>query len=198
VITYEHIEWCDIWVTGAPDNTLPRVLLVGDSIARSYFAKVEEELKGAFRCARLTTSRCVSDPAIDKELALVLDDYRFAVVHLNNGLHGWDYDEASYAEGLGRTLDFIIARSPQSRLICATTTAMRRKDDLTVFDAKTDRVRERNRMMRDLARERKLSINDLYGSTHDRPDLSSADGVHFNPEGQAFLGTQVSRAVQAV
>ena len=50
----EAIEWRDIWVTGANDDSRPRLLLVGDSITRSCFAQVEMELKGIFFCARLT------------------------------------------------------------------------------------------------------------------------------------------------
>ncbi len=44
----ERIEWIDIWVTDADKNELPRVLLVGDSIARGYFSDgVSERLKPA-------------------------------------------------------------------------------------------------------------------------------------------------------
>ena len=64
MIHREHIEWHDIWVTGADDDTMPRALFVGDSIARSYFPHVEEELRGIFLCARMTTSTCVADKAV--------------------------------------------------------------------------------------------------------------------------------------
>ena len=35
----ESIEWCDIWITHANETNLPRVLLIGDSIARDYFTR---------------------------------------------------------------------------------------------------------------------------------------------------------------
>ncbi len=194
-IRREYIEWRDIWVTGAPDESLPRLLLVGDSIARSYFSPVEAELKGRFLCARLTTSTCVCDPAFKKELALLLDDYRFAVIHFNNGLHGWEYDEADYASGLRHVLDFIRKRSPQSRLIWASSTPVRQGNDLNVLDPRTDRVRERNRLARAIAARRKLPINDLFGCVIDHPDYFSGDGVHFNANGQNVLGKEVVRTV---
>lgn len=191
----EYIEWRDMWVTGANDDAMPRALFVGDSIARSYFAQVEAELKGVFLCARMTTSTCVADKVMEKELALLLDDYRFAVIHFNNGLHGWGYDETSYAKGLNRVWAFIAERCPRSRLIWASTTPVRRRDDLRAFAPETERVRERNRLARDIADTRKMPINDLFGCVVDHPEYFSEDGVHFNPEGQSVLGKQVARMV---
>lgn len=195
MIHREYIEWRDMWVTGADDDKQLKLLLVGDSIVRSYFAPVETGLKGKFLCSRMTTSTCVCDRAIEKELALLLDDYSFDVIHFNNGLHGWDYDEASYSTGLSRTLDFIMIRSPKSRLICASTTPVRRTDNLGEFDPKTDRVRERNRMLRVLATQRHLPVNDLFASVADHPEYFSEDGVHLNSNGQNILGQQVIQSV---
>jgi hypothetical protein len=39
----ESIEWCDIWISHASETNLPRVLLIGDSIARAYFPEVEKK-----------------------------------------------------------------------------------------------------------------------------------------------------------
>ncbi|MDZ4197745.1 MAG: SGNH/GDSL hydrolase family protein, partial [Kiritimatiellia bacterium] len=141
----ERIEWCDLWVTGANETALPRLLLVGDSITRSYFSQVEEDLQGVFLCARLATSICVSDRSMERELALLLDRYSFDVIHFNNGLHGWEYCEASYAKGLARRLDFITRRSPRSQRLWAHSTPIRQKENLAKFDPRNDRVRERNR-----------------------------------------------------
>ena len=192
----EPIEWRDIWVTGAQDDSLPRLLLVGDSIARSYFVPVETALKGIFLCARLTTSTCVCDRAIEKELALLLDDYRFAVIHVNNGLHGLGYDEASYAKGLRRVLDFITKHSPHSKLIWANSTPQYRGGDYpNELDPRTERIRERNRMARDIVIKRNLPINDLFGRVVDHPGYFSEDGTHFTPNGQSILGKQVAQIV---
>lgn len=195
MIPRENIEWRDIWVTGANDDMMPRALFVGDSIARSYFGHVEAELEGAFLCARMTTSTCAADRGMEKELELLLDDYSFAVIHFNNGLHGWGYDETSYAKGLNRVWSFIAERCPRSRLIWANTTPMRRKEDLSAFSPETDRVRERNRLARDIAVNRQVPINDLFGCVVDHPEYFWEDGVHFNQEGQSILGKQVARMV---
>ena len=103
----ERIEWADIWVTDADKNDLPRVLLVGDSTTRGYFADVEKRLAGKAYCARLMTSKCVSDPSFADEVQLLLKHYKFAVIHFNNGLHGWGYTEPQDRDGLVKTLDTV-------------------------------------------------------------------------------------------
>ncbi len=53
----------------------------GGTLARS-----RSILAGKAYCARLTTSKCVSDPFFPDEVQLLLKQYRFAVIHFNNGL----------------------------------------------------------------------------------------------------------------
>lgn len=60
----ERIEWVEIGVTDADKDDLPRVLFVGDSITIGYFGGVEKQLAGKAYCARLTTSKRVSDPTL--------------------------------------------------------------------------------------------------------------------------------------
>lgn len=194
---HERIEWRDIWIMGADDDTTPRVLLVGDSIARSYYDHVDAALKGRFLCARLTNSTSVCDPAMEKELALLLDDYHFAVIHFNNGLHGFGYDEGTYAAGLARVMDFILRCSPHSKLIWASSTPFLRTDGSGAPDPRTERVRERNRRAAEIAAARNLPVNDLFAAVIDRPELFTADGVHLNDEGRGVLGKQVVEAILA-
>src|SRR5436190_23970871 len=81
----EAIEWCDIWISHANETNRPRVLLIGDSITRDYYPEVEKKLAGKAFVARLATSRFLADPVLLKEIALVLDQMRFDVIHFNNG-----------------------------------------------------------------------------------------------------------------
>lgn len=112
-------------MTGADRSDLPRLLLVGDSIARSYFGTVEQTFEGRYQCARLCTSTCVCDESFNRELSLLLDEYPFAVLHFNNGLHGGGYDLATYRAGLERTWDFIATHAPGARCIWADSTPVR-------------------------------------------------------------------------
>src|SRR5438552_11883341 len=85
----ESIEWCDIWISHANETNLPRVLLIGDSIARDYYPEVEKTLAGKAFVARLATSRFVADAVLMKEIEVVLGGMKFDVVQFNNGMHGW-------------------------------------------------------------------------------------------------------------
>ncbi len=191
----ERIEWADIWVTDADKDDLPRVLLIGDSIARGYFEEVEKSLAGKAYCARLTTSKCVSDPSFPDEVQLLLKQYRFAVVHFNNGLHGWGYTEDQYRDGLLRLLETFQKNAGDAQLIWATTTPMRDRDDLSKVTDQTDRVKERNRIAAAIMQERRIPANDLYGLVEQHPDWHSGDGVHFNDKGKTAQGAAVAESV---
>ena len=55
----EKIEWCEMRWFNADDDSLPRVLLIGDSIVIGYSGKVQELLAGIANVARLATSKCI-------------------------------------------------------------------------------------------------------------------------------------------
>ena len=74
----EAIEWCDIWISHANETNLPRVLLIGDSIARDYYPEVEKRFAGKAFVARLATSRFVADPVLLREIELVLSQERYS------------------------------------------------------------------------------------------------------------------------
>jgi hypothetical protein len=191
----ERIEWADIWVTDANKNDLPRVLLVGDSITRGYFADVEKRLAGNAYCARLTTSKCVSDPSFTDEVQLLLKHYKFAVIHFNNGLHGWGYSEVQYRDGLMKTMDVIRKQAGDAKLIWATTTQVRERSDLKKFGERTERVKVRNQMAAKIMKERDIPTNDLFGLVVEHSDWHSSDGVHFNGKGKEAQAKQVAETV---
>ena len=191
----ERIEWADIWVTDADKDDLPRVLLVGDSITRGYFAEVEKHLSGKAYCARLTTSKCVSDPSFVDEVQLLLKHYRFSVIHFNNGLHGFGYTEEQYREGLVKTVDAIEKQAEKAKLIWATSTPVRQGNDLKKFGERTERVRVRNKFAAEIMKERGIPTNDLFGLVENKPDWYSGDGTHFNAQGKEAQAKQAAESV---
>src|SRR5436190_5572477 len=138
----ESIEWCDIWVSHANETNLPRILLIGDSIARDYYPEVEKRLAGKAFVARLATSRFVADPVLLKEIELVLNDAKFDVIQFNNGMHGWQHSEAEYRKAFPKFIKTIRAHAPKARLIWATTTPLRNGKDVT-YDTKAEYSDER-------------------------------------------------------
>jgi hypothetical protein len=191
----ERIEWADIWVADADKDDLPRVLLIGDSIARGYFGEVEKQLVGKAYCARLTTSKCVSASFFTDEVELLLRQYRFAVIHFNNGLHGWGYSEEQYRDGLLRLMHTFEENAAGARLIWATTTPIRNRDDLQQINQRTERVKARNQIAAQIMKERSVPTDDLYGLVEARPEFFSSDGVHYNGRGRAAQAKQVAESI---
>ena len=191
----ERIEWADIWVTDADKDDLPRVLLIGDSITRGYFGDVEKRLAGKAYCARLTTSKCVSDPSFSDEVQLLLKHYKFATIHFNNGLHGWGYNEDQYRDGLLKFLATVKEYAGDAKLIWATTTPVRERSDLQQLGEKTERVKARNKIAAEIMKEHDIPTNDLFGLVDEHPDWHSTDGVHFNAKGKEAQAKQVAENV---
>ena len=192
----ERIEWNDVWITNADKPDLPRVLLIGDSITRGYFSEVEKRMEGKAYCARLTTSKCVSDPFFADEVALVLEQYPVAVIHFNNGLHGWGYTEEQYRHGLLRLMETFQTHAGDTKLIWATTTPVRERDNLQQISERTERVIARNQIAAAIMKEHDIPTNDLYGLVVQHPDWQSGDGVHFNGKGKEAQGAAVAESVQ--
>jgi lysophospholipase L1-like esterase len=191
----EKIEWT--WTDRAekPDAALPNVLLVGDSITRGYFPAVSEQLKGVANIYLFATST-----ADDTRLPAQLHDYfsmmgvKFAVVHFNNGMHGWGYTEAEYAAGLLPMINALHAGAPTAKLIWTSTTPVRK--DSATGGATNARIDERNRLAAAIVARQKLPIDDQHALMLPHADLHS-DDVHFKEEGSAMQAAQVAAAVRA-
>jgi len=194
----ERIEWCDVWVEDAHKPRTPRVLLVGDSIVRGYYAGVAERLRGDAWLARFTTSAFVGDPIFLQQLDWLLGAYSFDVIHFNNGLHGSGYTEEEYAAGLSAVLDHIARRQPEAKLVLVTSTPRRDPKDLARTTEANARVEVRNRILREHAEARRLPVNDQYGLVIDHPAYHSKDGTHFAPGGKEKQAEQVAASVRSV
>ena len=195
-IRREPVEWSDVWVAGGDRSDLPRVLLVGDSIVKGYYSVVEQELKGRALVARFATSKSICDPSFMSELNAVLGQYRFDVIHFNNGLHGWGYSEAQYAGACRNVLARL--RDSGSAVIVGLSTPVRMASDLAKVDPVTERVNGRNLLLLHEAQQGAMPVDDLFALVISNKAVYSADGVHFNTQGQELLGRQVAAAADAM
>lgn len=59
----EHCEWCNLWWEQANNETLPRVLFIGDSITAGYRPLVQQALQGSACIDMCASSRAIDDPA---------------------------------------------------------------------------------------------------------------------------------------
>ena len=194
----ESIEWCDIWISHANETNLPRVLLIGDSITRGYYSEVEKRLAGKAFVARLTTSAFLTDPMLNQQLALVLDNTKFDVIHFNNGMHGWQHSEEEYRKAFPGFLATIQKHAPGAKLIWAATTPLKVPPNSPASNptqASNERVAVRNAIALEFANMEKIPVNDLNTLVKGHPEYHS-DNVHFNREGIAVQAEQVAAQIE--
>ncbi len=196
--SHESIEWCDIWISHANETNLPRVLLIGDSITRAYYPGVEKHLSEKAYVARLATSRFVSDPVLLQEIALVLDNTKFDIIHFNNGMHGWQHSEKEYEQALPKLLETIQKCSPNAKLIWANTTPLKVSPPLPAdnqIQATDERIAARNAIASKLMQAKGISVEDLNAPMLGHPEFHS-DNVHFNDQGIAIQAAQVAASIE--
>ncbi len=195
-VTRENIEWLDVWLPDTNVHDLPRVLLIGDSITRGYGKQVEALLHGKAYVGRLATSKSLSDPALLDQVALIVQEQRFEIIHCNNGMHGEGYSEEEYAAALPQLVATLRRYAPDAKLILATTTDVRRRGNLQEVDGKTARIVQRNRSVAALAAREHIPVDDLFPLVQDHPEYHAADGVHFNEQGYQVLAAQVAASIE--
>jgi hypothetical protein len=189
----EKTEWTWADRPVKPDSALPNVLLAGDSIARAFFPAVSTLLAGKANVYLFATSASAGDPRLLKQL----DDYfaveplKFSVIHFNNGMHGWGYSEAAYAEALPAMVRLLQRDSPGSKLIWASTTPVHKKLE---SGASNERLEARNAVALAVMKTFSIPVDDQYLLMAAHDDLH-ADDVHYKPEGCRIEGEQVVRMV---
>ena len=189
----ERIEWCDIWVVSANKSDKPRILLVGDSITKGYFSSVEKQLGGVAYCAKLATSACISDPAFHQQLELMLNQYTYDVIHLNNGLHGFEYGDEAYESGYRKALETMKQLAPSAKVVLVLSTPLQSTSNKAHLTPTVDR---RNQIVGALAKEYGLGIDNLYSISKGHPEFYK-DPYHYKPEAIELQGEQVASVLKA-
>jgi lysophospholipase L1-like esterase len=195
---HESIEWCDIWISHADETNLPRVLLIGDSITRAYYPDVEKNLDGKAYVGRLSSSAFISDPALLKQIEMVLSQYKFDVIHFNNGMHGWQHSEAEYAHAFPKYLKIIQKYAPGAKLIWADTTPLKVSPNLppdNQTQATDERIAARNAIALKIVQAEGIPVDDLNTPMRGHPEYHS-DNVHFQEQGIAIQAAQVAAQIE--
>ncbi len=190
----EGIEWCEIRHMSANRVTLPRVLLVGDSIVGGYKNHVNKKFNGIADVSWYQTSRCMGDPVFDQELEMVLGLYDYAVIYFNNGLHGAAYSDEDYKAGYEKALQYITKNAPKAKLVLALSTPLKPESKQNKLNPQVD---VRNQIVRDLAKKYNAEINDLHSISKGHPEYYR-DAYHYKPNAIELQGKQVADTVLKV
>ena len=184
-IAREYIEWSDIWIPGANKTDLPHVLLIGNSITRGYYGKVEAALKEKAYVGRLSNSKSVGDPALIEELAVVLKNTKFDVIHFN--------------KSFPKLIKIIRKYAPKAKLIWANTTPVRTGEGMKEFAPITERLNVRNQIALKHINRASIEVNDLWKVVIDHPEYyAGGDGTHPIDAGYSALANQVIKVIKNV
>ncbi len=195
----EGIEWCDIWQPNQTKSGLPRVLLIGDSITRAYYPTVQKQLEGKALVDRLSSSAFITDPMLLEQVAMVLDNTHYDIIHFNNGMHGWQHSEEEYRAGFPVFLETIRKHAPTAKLIWASTTPIEEGILVKLGEPRpsNQRIAARNAIALAIVKPLGIGMDDLYTPMQGHPELHpEKDKVHFNAEGTALQSKQVSSEIE--
>ena len=181
------------WDYVPDDPSLPRVLLIGDSVSRGYTLAARNALAGKANVHR-APENCGPTANGLKKLDVWLGNDKWDVIHFNFGIH----DRATKPADYEQRLESIVTRlkATGAKLIWASTTPI--PPDTKDGPAAADAIVEKNRIAASVMDKHAVAIDDLF--TFITPHLAQVQNpkdVHFNGEGYELLGKQVAESIQA-
>jgi len=185
----ERTEWSIKYWFDANQDKLPRILLIGDSICNGYQPFVRKELAGIAYTSFYATSKCVTDRSYLKELTFVLEEYDYAVIHFNNGLHSLDMDREQWETALRQALKVLKEKGKGAKLVFATSTPLKKAD-------MTEKARELNAIAVRVMKEKGIPVNDLFALMDPQDRAMWRDTFHYNQEGCKMQAKQVGDTIR--
>lgn len=192
----EQFEWIHSWSDNTNNHDLPRVLLIGDSITNGYQEIVREALRGKYYVDYIATSYTLNSGLFFKLIVNYINNNKYDVIHLNQGLHGFSMSKKTYKEKLKK----LIGKIPSSSKIILAESTIVKKPGNRIIDKKWGKkLEERNSSINELVKEMNLSINHLYEVSKNIPnDLRNEDGVHYLYGGYQILAKEVVSAIEKI
>jgi len=182
------------WGFVRDDPALPRVILIGDSISRSYTMGVRRALAGVANVHRAPANCGSTATALGFEiLKLWLNQggSQWDVVYFNFGIHDRNRDGEEYAANLVKIIEAL--RQTGATLIFARTTPFENEDAPGV-----DASVPLNAISDAVMAEHGVAVDDLHGAVAERvAELQGEDHVHFTAEGIAVLAEHVAATIRA-
>ncbi|MDR2755620.1 MAG: SGNH/GDSL hydrolase family protein [Planctomycetaceae bacterium] len=182
------------WDFVKDDPNLPRVILIGDSISRSYTQPVRSLLAGKANVHR-APANCGSTTTglheINGWLKEGQGEGKWDIIVFNFGIHDRNRLAKEYAENLEKLIEQL--QKTDAKLLWVRTTPFNDKDEPT--DAPLN-----GSLLNDVAdkimKEHDIPICDLYTPFIERTkELIGNDRIHFTTEGQKALAEEVSRSI---
>ena len=195
----------------AGDRTLPKVLIIGDSISIGYTPYVIENLKGV---AEVRRHRGNAGPTIRGVAGIEewIGDGNWDLIHFNWGLwdmYGWEYHKEDRSpKAYGQRLESLVRRLKKTgaKLVWATTTPACPANETTMERRFQQKVRISSELERKyleaaltVMNKHGVKVNDLHAFM--KPLWSkyaiADNNVHFTKLGSRKLGEKVAKAINS-
>ncbi|MDB6139405.1 MAG: hypothetical protein JWO94_2477 [Verrucomicrobiaceae bacterium] len=181
------------------DATLPNVLLIGDSILGGYLASVQKALEGKANIDAWVTPINQADKQLPKILTEMLGAKKYAVIHFNLGLHGWQkgrIPEGQYEPLTRQMVETMKKAAPQAKLVWASITPVTVKGEPGRPNPEIQPTIEmHNAMATKIMEEEGVATNDLAGLMQSHLKLAAGDMFHWTPEGREMQAKAVASSV---
>jgi len=197
--------------TFAGDRTLPKVLIIGDSISIGYTPYVIENLKGV---AEVRRHRGNAGPTIRGVAGIEewIGDGNWDLIHFNWGLwdmYGWEYHKDDRSpKAYRQRLESLVRRLKKTgaKLVWATTTPACPANETTMERRFKQKVRISSELERKyleaaltVMNKHGVKVNDLHAFM--KPLWSkyaiADNNVHFTKLGSRKLGEKVAKAINS-
>ncbi|TLD72252.1 SGNH/GDSL hydrolase family protein [Phragmitibacter flavus] len=180
------------WDFVQDDPTLPRVLLIGDSVSRGYTLAVRKALAGKANVHR-APENCGPTANGLKKIDIWLGDGKWDLIHFNFGIHDRATPLPDYTQRLEKLIERM--KSTGAKLMWASTTPI--PDDAAKKQTAVSII-ERNEAAAEVMKKQGVIVNDLAAAiTPLLATLQNPNDVHFTAEGYEFLGERVAKAIES-
>jgi hypothetical protein len=184
------------------DPSLPRVLIIGDSISIGYTPRVRKLLEGKVNVHRPKTN-CRWSAFGDENVLQWIGDEKWDLIHFNFGLwdwYGWKQDNKATPQSYAKSLEGVVLKlkTSEAKLVFAVTTPPCIGPEKKVqFMVTKERAEEFNRSALTVMKKHGVAINDLYSAIDkDRSKYQRGENdVHYNDLGRDLLARQVAKVI---
>ena len=181
------------------DASLPRVLLIGDSIVGGYKSEVITLLQGKANVDVWTTPKHVGGPGVNDELRENLKNGPYSVIHFNeSGLHAWQpgrIPDGQYGPYMKTYIEAMKSAAPQAKLIWASTTPVTVQGHPGQLDDLDKLISDRNAVCVPIMQANGIVVDDLHGLMLPHLDLAAGDRWHWNSAGFDLLAKAVAASI---
>lgn len=182
------------WDYVADDPTLPRVLIIGDSISRGYTLAVRHQLQGKFNVHR-APANCGSSVTGLKQLNVWLGAGKWDIIIWNFGIHDRSTEPVVYRHNL-ETLLQRLQHTGAKVIWVRTTPAPAGKNSEGFTEAQCQQL---NRVADEVMNTGQVPEVDLYSLLKPRlAELQLPNNVHFRETGYQVMGEKVAEAVRQI